>query len=469
MMILINQIDSIIGCIKSKAVFRVRDMTEGNVTGHMIRFAIPLMIGNVFQQLYGAVSSIVVGRYLGKEALAAMGTAVPIMNILLFLLVGMTMGASILMAEYFGAKDTARLKSELATSIVAGLVFTVVLSAVAALAIVPALRIINTPEVIIPQAAAYLRIIFAGLAFAFLYNLLSSALRSVGEATMPLVFLVLSSVLNIVLAVLFVGRLGFGVRGAALATVIAEAAAMAACAFYIWARVPDLRLRLWELRPERALLSRTISYSWVSGVQQTFLYVGIFLVQGAVNPLGVDAIAAFNAVSRVDGFILAPSDSLALSLMTFISQNRGAGRNERIREGVGRSLAINVAYTSAVAIGIYFGAHRLMSLFLDAGEVSAIGIGVGYMRVMCAFFIVSAFCNTLQGYFRGMGLMRIALYATVVQIPVRVWISYALAGRLGLNAVALAVGVGWICMALYQRYEYGKCTLPRLERVSQRG
>ena len=441
-------------------------MTEGSVTRHMIRFAVPLMIGNVFQQLYGAASAIVVGRYLGKEALAAMGTAVPIMNILLFLLVGMTMGASILMSEYFGARDTARLKKELATSVFAGLVFTLALSAAAALAIVPALRAINTPEAIIPQAASYLRIVFAGLVFAFLYNLLSSALRSVGEATMPLVFLIFSSILNIALAVLFVGRLGYGVRGAALATVIAEAAATAACALYIATRVPGLRLRLRELRPERALLSRTISYSWVSGVQQTFLYVGVFLVQGAVNPLGVDSIAAFNAVSRIDGFILAPSDSLALSLMTFISQNRGAGRGERIREGLGRAAAINAVYTLAVAIGIYFMSRWLMSLFLDAGEASAIGIGAGYMRLMCAFYIVSAFCNTLQGYFRGLGLMRIALYATVVQIPVRVGLSYALAGRLGLNAVALAVGVGWVCMALYQRYEYGRCELLRLERAS---
>ena len=441
-------------------------MTEGSVTRHMIRFAVPLMVGNVFQQLYGAVSAIVVGRYLGKEALAAMGTAVPIMNILLFLLVGMTMGASILMAEYFGARDTAKLKKELATSVVAGLVFTLALSAAAALAIVPALRAIHTPEAIIPQAASYLRIVFAGLAFAFLYNLLSSALRSVGEATMPLVFLIFSSILNIALAVLFVGRLGYGVRGAAWATVIAEAAATAACILYIGARVPGLRLRVRELRVERALLSQTISYSWVSGVQQTFLYVGVFLVQGAVNPLGVDAIAAFNAVSRIDGFILAPSDSLALSLMTFISQNRGAGRGERIREGLGRAGIINGAYTLAVAMGIYFLARWLMSLFLDAGEAAAIGIGAGYMRVMCAFYIFSAFCNTLQGYFRGLGLMRIALYATVVQIPVRVGFSYALAGRLGLNAVALAVGVGWICMALYQRYEYGKCKLLRLERAS---
>lgn len=434
----------------------MRDMTRGNITRHMLFFAVPLMIGNVFQQLYGAVSAVVVGRYIGKEALAAMGAAVPIMNIVLFLLVGITMGVSILLAEFFGARDSTKLKKELATSIVAGLAFTAALSVMGAACIVPALNLIQTPPEIIPQAASYLKIAFAGLVFAFLYNLLSSALRSVGEATMPLLFLVFSSILNIVLAVLLVGKLGCGVQGAALAMVVSEAAAAFLCIAYIRARVPGLNLRLNELKMEASLLSKTISYSCVSGFQQTFLFVGIFLVQGAVNRLGVDSIAAFNAVSRIDGFVLAPSDSLALSLMMFISQNKGARRGERIAEGLGKSVVINAVYTAAATLLIYLFARRLMGVFFDAGEAAAIGIGARYMRVMCAFYLVSAFCNTLQGFFRGLGMMRIALYATFIQIPIRIALSYTMTEYLALDAIAVAIGVGWICMTIYQWREYRK-------------
>lgn len=431
----------------------MRDMTHGNIAKQMLHFAVPLMVGNVFQQLYGAVGTIIVGRHLGTEAFAAMGTATPIMNIVLFLLVGMTMGISILMAEFFGAKDEASLKRELATSAAAGLLFTAVLSVLGIVAIGPALRLIRTPAAIIPQAAAYLQVVFAGLVFAYLYNLLSSALRAVGEATMPLVFLIASSLLNIALALLFVVKLGYGVRGAALATVVAEAAATLLCVVYIRARVPELALRPREIKIDRALLPATISYSWVSGVQQTFLFVGIFLVQGAVNPLGVDAIAAFNAVSRIDGFVMAPTDSLALALMMFISQNKGARKDDRIDAGFRKSLVISAVYTTSAALAVYLLAHPLMAIFLGADEASAVGVGARYMRVMSPFYLAAIFCNTYQGYFRGIGLLRVALNATFVQIPIRVVLSYALAGRLALDAVAVAIGVGWIFMILYQRYE----------------
>ncbi|MDO5563516.1 MAG: MATE family efflux transporter [Synergistaceae bacterium] len=432
----------------------MKDMTEGNITKQMLTFSMPLMLANFFQQLYGVANTIIVGRYLGKGALAAMGGAIPFMDVMMFLLVGMTMGASILMAEYFGSGDIDRLRMEIATSIVGGAAFTILLSLAALCCISPALRLINTPQSIAPQSASYLRIIFAGLIFTFLYNILSSALRSIGESAVPLYLLIFSSLLNIALADAFVGRAGLGVNGAAYATVISQAAAALACFVYIRIKAPLLRLSLSDLKINLEFFSKTASYSWISGVQQTFLYVGIFLLQGAVNPLGIDSIAAFNAASRVDSLIMAPSDSLALSLMMFISQNNGAGKRERIRAGFVRSMFINCVYTaSAVALLLLF-SDRIAALFLHADEPDALALCAHYLSFMAFFYLLSAFCNTFQGYFRGIGKMGVTLYATLIQIPIRVGLSYLLAGRVGMDAVATGIGAGWIFMTVYQVWEY---------------
>jgi putative MATE family efflux protein len=328
----------------------MRDMTKGSVARNIAVFSAPLVLDNMFQQLYGVVNSVVAGRCLGSAALAATGTAIPVMNIATFLLCGMTLGAAVLMAEFFGARRLDMLKRECGTAFSVGVVFTLLLSAAGIACLKPALALIKAPPEIAPQAAAYLKIIFAGLLFSFLYNFFSSSLRAVGESAVPLYFLVAASLLNLGLAVLFVGRMGLGIRGAALATVISQAAAALMCFLYIYFKTPALRLELRSLRPDRMLLARTVSYSSVSGVQQTVLYVGVFLLQGAVNPLGVTAIAAFNGVCRIDGFVMAFGDSLATALMMFISQNLGAGRGDRALKGLSGTLLLNLAVTGSLIV-----------------------------------------------------------------------------------------------------------------------
>ena len=434
----------------------MRDMTQGPIIRHMLLFSIPLMLGSMFQQLYGTANSVVVGKVLGKAALASMGTAIPLMNVMFFLLIGMTMGVSILLAEYFGAREKGLLKDQLATALLAGLLFTAALSVAAVAATGPALRAINAPPEIIPQAAAYLRIIFAGLVLTFLFNLLAFAMRAVGEAAVPLLLLIASALLNTGLALLFVGPLGWGVEGAAWATVISQAAATLGCFIYIRLKLPEMYIPLRQIRLKAALLPKTVSFSLAAGLQQTIIFIGVFLVQGAVNPLGVDAIAAFNAVSRLDDFVLIPCDSIAMALMMFISQNRGAGRNERIRKGIWSAVGVSVVYTAGATLVIFLAIPQLMTIFLDPGESAAIALGVKYMKVMCAFYMVSAFCNALQGVFRGLGLIKITLYATLLQIPVRVALAYLLTAWFAMNAIALAIGIGWIFMVSYQVYEYRK-------------
>lgn len=284
-----------------------RDMTQGNITGHMLSYAVPLVFGNLFQQLYHTVDSVVVGQFNGKEALAAIGSAGPVMNILIFLIVGISMGSSILMAEYFGAKDYESLRKEMATSLTAGFLLTAVLTVVSVCGSGLFVRFTRTPAEIAPLAADYLRIVSAGLFFTFLYNILAAGLRAIGDSKAPLYVLIFTTAVNVVLDLLLVGVLGMGVCGAAIATVSAQAASALALLGCLFFRARFLWVPLSEMRIERKFLKKTIDYSSVSALQQTMLYLGRLLVQSGVNSLGVDAVAAFNAVSIADSYILLPA------------------------------------------------------------------------------------------------------------------------------------------------------------------
>ncbi|MGN0986781.1 MAG: MATE family efflux transporter [Otoolea sp.] len=282
-----------------------RDMTEGNITKHLLFYAVPLVFGNLFQQLYHTVDSVVVGQFHGKKALAAVGAAGPIMNILTFLIVGISMGTSILMARYFGARQEEELRKELGTSLTAGFLLTLVLAVVSFLGSAWFIRITNTPDEIAAPAATYLRIICTGLLFTFLYNLFSAALRAIGDSRAPLLVLILTTIVNVILDIVLVGILRLGVTGAALATILSQAVSGLSLLLYIRLRVPLLCLTLKDLRLNREMLRLTADFSSISAVQQTALYVGRLLVQAGVNALGVDAVAAFNAVSIIDSYVLA--------------------------------------------------------------------------------------------------------------------------------------------------------------------
>ena len=422
-----------------------RDMTKGNITGHLIAYAVPLVFGNLFQQLYHTVDSVVVGQFYGKEALAAVGAAGPIMNILTFLIVGLSLGASILMASYFGAKDYQDLKDEFATSVLSGISL-----AGSRLFI----RLTQTPEEISAQASLYLQIISLGLIFTFFYNIFSAALRAIGDSRAPLYVLILTTVVNVFLDVFLVGICHLGVPGAAIATIISQAVSALALFVYIWAKVPLLRLGIRDLKLKTSMLKKTIDFSSISAVQQTILYVGRLLVQSGVNALGVDAVAAFNAVSIIDSYVLAPGDSLAASITTFSAQNLGAKEYDRIPKGLRKMLVIAEIYIILTAVVVLFCRHPLLGIFLKPNETEALRQGMSYLVPMASFYFISGITNTFQGYYRGIGHLMITLFATLVQIPIRVVISYALFGRLGIQAVAIGTTIGWACMVVFELLMY---------------
>ncbi|MFV0577420.1 MAG: MATE family efflux transporter [Fusobacterium ulcerans] len=432
----------------------MKKMTEGNVTKNIFFFTIPIFLGNIFQQMYNTADAVIVGRFSGKEALAAVGTAGPIMNILIFFVVGFSLGSAILMAEFYGAEDIEKLKKEIATTIKAGAVFIFLLSAVALFSIKYILILMNTPIEIMEMAEGYLRIIIIGLIFSFLYNILSAEMRAVGDSKTPLGILVIAVVLNIGLDIYFIKNLGMGVKGAAYATVISQIVAVVISLLNIYFRMPVLRLTLKEFVIDLTLLKKTMSYSLSYAVQQTIIFTGAVFVQGAVNPLGIDSIAAFNSGSRIDGFILTPGDSMGAALTTFISQNRGAGKDERIFKGFKSALTMSLLYCVATAILIFVFSGSIMKIFIESSETEAIFLGRTYLKTIAFFYILTALCNTLQGFFRGFGRMDVTLIATFIQIPIRVVLSYMLTKYMGISGVAVGMGIGWIFMASYEGYLY---------------
>ena len=427
----------------------IRDMTRGNVTRHLVGFSVPIILGNLFQLAYNAVDSIVVGRFAGTGALAAVGTANPVMNIIILGVSGLCIGASVLMSEYFGARDTEKLRREFAATLFLGLFFSAAVLALGLPLAGPLLRLLNVPDEIFPQARAYLCIIFLGMPFTFVYNAYAAAMRSVGDSRTPIRFLALASVLNAGLDVAFVAGLHWGAVGAGLATVLAESLSAILCVIYTERNLAALRLTRAELRPDRMLMKLTLQQGSVTALQQACQPVGKLLIQGCVNGLGVEAIAVFNAVSRVDDFAFTPEQSISSGMMTFVSQNRGAKEYGRMRMGLSRGLMVETGYWMLLFCVVLPLRAPIMRLFVGADE-SAVALGASYLFLMAFFYLLPAYTNGLQGYFRGLGDMKITLAGTFTQISVRVVFVYLLVPRMGLTAVAWASLAGWLCMLLLE-------------------
>lgn len=426
------------------------NMTEGGITKHLVDYSIPLILGNMFQLTYNAVDSIIAGRFIGKEALAAEGTASPVMNIVILGISGICMGASVLMSEFYGAGQKEKLKREMSTTVIFGCYFSVIIAILGGFFSKPLLGALGVPDEILGKAASYLSIIFLGAPFTYFYNAVSAALKSVGDSKTPLKFLAFSSILNAVLDLIFIGGLGFGIVCSAVTTVVAEAASALLCITYVYRKIPMLQLRRGEFTMDRQLLRQTLRYGSITALQQSCQPIGKLLIQGAVNPLGVDMIAAFNAVNRIDDYAFTPEQSISHGITTFVAQNRGAGRQERIRKGFRRGLMLEACYWVFICISITLFRRPLMGLFVTAGNEGIVTLGSRYLGLMALFYVFPAFTNGIQGFFRGMGNMSVTLLGTFVQTSLRVVFVYLLTPRIGLSGVAYACAVGWSVMLLVE-------------------
>lgn len=434
----------------------VVDMTRGAITPQIIHFTLPLIIGNFFVLTYNAADSVIVGRFIGANAMAALGAASPVMNIMLFLIIGICLGMSVLMGNFFGKGDLVNLKKVISTSLITGGLFTLVIVILGYFFSHLILSLMSTPSAIMDDATSYLQIIFVGLIFTFIYNIYASTLRSMGNSKVSLYFLGASAVLNVILDLLFVAVWKQGIIGAAVATVIAEAFAALFCVFYVRIKIPFLQFKRSEFIFDKDILRVILGYSSVAAMQQITLHLGKILVQGAVNPLGVFAIAAFNAVTRIDDFVMIVQQNISHGITGFLAQNKGKGNFSRIRKGFWVGVKVEVIYSLIMTVLIFVFAEEIMALFMGNGESQVVEAGVEYLKLMAFLYLLPGLTNIIQGYFRGLGEMKITLNATFVQIVVRVIAAYSIAAYFGVKGFALACLIGWIFMLGYQLPVFSK-------------
>lgn len=427
----------------------MRKMTQGSIARHLLAYALPLILGNFFQLTYNAVDSIVIGKFAGERALAAVSAANPVMTIVILGVSGISLGASVLMSRFYGAGDEDALRREAATTIVFGFFASIAVFVPGLLLSGHILSLLRVPAEILPTAKTYLRIIFIGFLFTFQYNILAAALRSIGDSRAPVVFLATSSVLNALLDVLFVAGFGWGAAGAGAATVIAAAVSALLCAAYINKKVPLLRLTPAQLRVDRALLAKTIRTGGVTALQQACQPVGKVLIQSVINAQGVAMIAAFNAVTRVDDFACIPEQSIGAAMMTCIAQNRGAGEKARVRETLRRGMAIELCYGVMICVVTLLVRTPVMRLFAAQDSADMVRAGADYLLLMAFFYILPGLTNGIQGYFRGMGEMKTTLAATAIQISIRALVVWLLVPRVGLSGAAVACALGWSVMMVF--------------------
>lgn len=372
------------------------------------------------------------------------------MNLFIFVLIGGCTGVSIILASFFGSGDFHSLRKESFLAIVFGAGFTIVLSIVSIALLSPLLEIINTPAEIFAQTQQYLLIILAGLPATFFYNLCAAALRAVGNTRYALFFLMIAVAVNVGLTFVLVVPLGWGVTGAAWATVFSQGLSAVLCMAYIKKKLPFLVPTREDMRYDGALLKKTITFASLSAMHQSSLYIGKTLVQGAVNLLGTASIAAYTATARIEGVSLAFGESGSESISVFVAQNTGAGNTKRALKGFGEGLFALAALGVCASCVLYLSAEQSIALFIGTNQAAAIAEGVAYMRLVSFFYVLAYTGSSFVGFFRGSGRINIPLIGTTMQLTVRVLLSYWLAPAMGLKAVALATGVGWISLVLFQ-------------------
>ena len=421
------------------------NMTEGRIIPQLTEFTIPLVLGNLFQLTYNAADSVIVGKFVGDEALAAVGTAGPIMNMVILFISGMCMGAGILMSTHYGAKDYDLLRRQISTSMLGGLGFSAVVAILLILFAHPLLELLQVPADIIESAKIYLRIIFVGLIFTFVYNFFSNTLRALGDSKVPLYFLIISAFLNVV------GDLFF-VPGSAVATVLSEALCCLFCLIYIKKKVPLLSLgKKWRVF-DASLLLRTFNYGITSALQQMCVQLGKICVQTVVNVQGVAFIAAFTAINRVDDFAMTPQQNIAHAATTFMAQNRGAGKIDRMKKGFLSSIILQVIYTTVIAILVFFGSRPIMQLFVSDGSEEVISLGVSYLQLIAFMYFMPSATNIIQGYFRGLGDLKVTLISTILNMSSRFLAAWLMIHVMhgGFECLAWANFAGWIAMLAFQ-------------------
>lgn len=439
-------------------MLRKGDLTQGGITTTLLQFTLPMLAGSLLQQCYNIADTLIVGQCIGSNALAAVGSAYTLMVFLISILLGLSIGSGTVFSLQYGAGDLPALRRSIYVSFLLIGTVTVLLNVAVFLWLDPILRWLQVPYDVYPLMRNYLWIIFWGIAFTFLYNFYAALLRAVGDSVTPLWFLAVSVVLNIGLDLFLILVLDQGIEGAAVATVIAQGMAASGILLYTYTTRPELRLHREDMRFDRSSLKEITSFSTLTCVQQSVMNFGILMVQGLVNSFGTAVMAAFAAAVKIDSFAYMPVQEFGNAFSTFVAQNFGARKGDRIRRGVRNAFLITIVFSLVISLLVFFFAKPLMLIFVRPDEAEILRIGTEYLRIEGTFYLGIGILFLLYGYYRAIRMPGMSVVLTILSLGTRVVLSYWLASipSIGVTGIWWSIPIGWFLADLvgiaYYRY-----------------
>lgn len=421
------------------------DLTTGPITGTMLLFALPMILGNLLQQFYNVADTLIVGQFLGATALAAVGSSYTLMTFLTSILLGMCMGSGAVFSIRFGEGDQARLKNSLSLSFLMIAAFTVVMNLAVFLLIDPMMGLLQVPEEVYPLMRSYLWVIFWGIGGTFLYNYFACLLRAIGNSATPLLFLGVSAVLNIALDLVFVVVVPWGVAGAAFATSLSQWVSGLGLLAFTLAKMPQLRPSRQDVRWKKDRVLEIARFSLLTCVQQSVMNFGILMVQGLVNSFGTVVMAAFAAAVKIDSFAYMPVQDFGNAFSTFIAQNYGAKRMDRVGRGIKSAAVASVVFALLISVLVFVFAKPLLLLFVKPEETEILAVGVQYLRIEGAFYFGIGILFLLYGLYRAIERPGMSLVLTVISLGTRVALAYILSAipAIGVVGIWWSVPIGW--------------------------
>lgn len=426
-------------------MFQKRDLTQGPVTKGMLLFALPMILGNLLQQFYNVADTLIVGQFLGATALAAVGSSYTLMTFLTSILLGMCMGSGAVFSIRFGEGDRARLKNSLSLSFLMIAAFTVVMNLAVFLLIDPMMGLLQVPEEVYPLMRSYLWVIFWGIGGTFLYNYFACLLRAIGNSATPLLFLGVSAVLNIALDLVFVVVVPWGVAGAAFATSLSQWVSGLGLLVFTLVKMPQLRPSRQDVRWKKDRVLEIVRFSLLTCVQQSVMNFGILMVQGLVNSFGTVVMAAFAAAVKIDSFAYMPVQDFGNAFSTFIAQNYGAKRMDRVGRGIKSAVVSSVVFALLISVLVFVFAKPLLLLFVKPEETEILAVGVQYLRIEGAFYFGIGILFLLYGLYRAIERPGMSLVLTVISLGTRVALAYILSAipAIGVVGIWWSVPIGW--------------------------
>lgn len=435
-----------------------KDLTKGKPLSLIIALSIPQILSAVLQLMYNTVDAIIVGNYVGEAGLAGVGISMPITFFLSSIIIGLTAGLSVIVGQYYGAKEYPRLRITVGSSIVALSVAAIAISILGVFFTDYILRIINTPPEVFPHASAYLKIYFTGTIFTILYNIYSGILRALGDAKSPLIFLAIAAGLNVILDLVFIIYFKMETGGAALATIISQGVSSLFCIIYIKRKIPLVYLKAKEYKFHKENFRLVLKYGLPSAIQMSVIALGNMTIQNLVNSYGVSSIAGYSSAIRIDSYIIMPYMNVGVALSNFTGQNVGAGLFDRVEEGLKSAFKLLIVISIITLPIVILFAENLVGIFLDNPLGESVRVGSTMLRNLVPFYIFLGLLNNTSGLLRGSGDNVFSMFGAFVSIIVRIVLAYSLNSILGISSVWYGAAIGWIVafIFVYLRVKSGK-------------